>query len=151
MKLEPRDVKPKIDSWRKILDIEPKWTINFQVRKSTLDMSEGNEDALACISVDLRYFSACIEFNSPEIDEAELDAIILHELLHIIIEPISCSSSCGLGEKYEEMASVLCESTIERLMPGYLYLYEKAYGKKLNKGKQSGKKGAPHSVKCRRK
>lgn len=97
-------------------------------------MSPGNEDALACITVDLRYFLATIEFNCALIQESDdLDSIVLHELLHIIIEPLACSSGCGLGKKFEEMNLILCESTIERLLPGYLFLYKKAFNKKRKK------------------
>lgn len=143
-KLETRQVKLGIDKWRKILRIEPQWSIKFEVRSSANEMSDGNQDAMACINVDLRYFIAELEFNSSEIDEGQLDSVILHELLHILIEPLSCSSACGLGEKFEPMNSILAESTIERLMPGYLYLYKQAYGKKNVKkssiaGKPKGK------------
>lgn len=151
MKLESRQIKAEIDKWRKILKLEPQWNIRFEIRNSSNKMSAGNEDALACIDVDLRYFVANIEFNAPEIEEKELDGIILHELLHIIIEPISCSSGCGLGKKFEEMNSILCESTIERLMPGYLSLYEQVYKKKIKKTAAITRKAEPRSIKCRRK
>lgn len=151
MKLEERQVKAGIERWRKILQLEPHWHIKFQVRNSSNEMSMGNEDAMACITVDLRYFMADIEFNAPEIEEKDLDAIILHELLHIIIEPLSCSSGCGLGEQFEEMNSILTESTIEKLMPGYLHLYNLAYKKKVVKGRTSTKKASAQAIRCRRK
>lgn len=113
-------------------------------------MSEGNQDAMACISVDLRYFIAEIEFNSPEIEEDELEGVILHELLHIIVEPLSCAAGCGLGKKFGEMNSILCESTIERLMPGYLYLYEMTYNRKGRKSHISSKTPTKQAMKCRR-
>ncbi len=152
MKLESRQVKAGIDRWRKILKLEPHWNIDFEVRNSSNEMSAGNEDAMACITVDLRYFNAIIEFNTPEISEEDLEGVILHELLHIIIEPISCSSGCGLGKKFEEMNSILCESTIERLVPGYLHLYELSYGKKSSKGHSaSRKKSTTRAIRCHRK
>ncbi len=151
MKLERRQVKKVVDRWRKILQIESYWNIKFQIRNSANEMSDGNQDSMACIYVDLRYFVAEIEFNSTEIDESELDAVVLHELLHIILEPISCSSGCGLGEKFEEMNSILCESTIERLLPGYLQLYQQVYNKKFIKKSVSAKRASARAVKCRRK
>jgi phosphoglycerate-specific signal transduction histidine kinase len=130
MKLELKALQKEIKKWRNILKIEPQWIINAYIRETIEEMSEGNDDALACIVVDLRYFVATIEFNAAKIeDDDDIGSIILHELLHIIIEPLSCSSGCGLGKKFEEMNSILCESTIERLMPGYLYLYNKAFRK----------------------
>lgn len=151
MKLEERQVKAGIEKWRKILQLEPHWNIKFQVRNSSNEMSMGNEDALACITVDLGYFSANIEFNAPEIEEKELDAIILHELLHIIIEPLSCSSGCGLGEQFKEMNTILTESTIEKLMPGYLHLYNLTYNKKPAKGRSVPKKMMTKAIRCSRK
>lgn len=114
-------------------------------------MSEGNEDAMACISVDLRYFIAEIEFNAPEIEEQDLEGVILHELLHILIEPLSCAAGCGLGRKFEEMNSILCESTIERLMPGYLYLYDMTYYTHSPKKRPATKTVANRKMKCKRK
>lgn len=151
MNLQPKQVKLIIDRWRKILHLEPHWNIKFQVRKSSNEMSMGNEDAMACIVVDLRYFIADIEFNAPEIEEPELEAVVLHELLHILIEPLSCSSGCGLGKKFEEMNSILTESTIEKLMPGYLVLYNLAFKQKTVKNRTSTKKASAKAVRCRRK
>lgn len=151
MKLEQRQVKTIIDRWRKILQLEPHWHIKFSVRNSSNEMSAGNEDAMACIVVDLRYFIADIEFNAPEIDEGDLEAVVLHELLHIVIEPLSCSSGCGLGRKFEEMNSILTESTIEKLMPGYLHLYNLAFKQKAQKNRSSAKKASAQAVRCRRK
>lgn len=149
MKLEKSQIKIEIEKWRKILHIEPIWNITFDIRDSSNDMSSGNEDSVACIAVDLRYFIANIEFNAPEIQECDLQAIILHELLHILIEGLACSSGCGLGEKFEEINIILTESTIERLSLGYLYLYNVAYGKKEKKN-IANKKKASRALKCRR-
>ena len=134
-----------------ILDIEKRWTINFDIRNSPLEMSEGNEDAMACIYVQSGYFSANIEFNTIEIDEGEFDATILHELLHILIDPLATASGNGLGKDHEELNSILVESTIERLMPGYLYLYNLAYKKKSVKNHLSSKKSSARAIRCYRK
>jgi hypothetical protein len=135
-KIDSHQVKKAIGRWRKILQIEPFWKIEFEVRHSSSEMSEGNQDSMACINVDLRYFVAEIEFNATEIEQNELDATVLHELLHILIEPLACAAGCGLGKKFEEMNSILCESTIERLMPGYLTLYNSVYCQKPNPKKE---------------
>lgn len=133
MKITPQLVKQKINQWRTILDIEKRWIINFSIRANPLEMSEGNEDSMACIFVQSGYFSASIEINSIEIDEHELDATILHELLHILLDPLATSSDGGLGKNQQELNSILVESTIERLMPGYLNLYKKLHQKQPNK------------------
>lgn len=124
-KFEKRQIKATIDKWRKILQIEPRWKIRFEIKNSPSEMSEGYNDAQACVDVESSYFSATIEFNAAEIAENELDEVVLHELLHIILEPLSCVAACGLGKKYEEMNTTLTESTIERLSSGYLNLYHK--------------------------
>ncbi len=151
MKLESKAVKQVIGRWRNILHLEPYWQIKFQIRNSSNEMSDGNQDSMACIHVDLRYFVAEIEFNATEINDGELDAVVLHELLHIILEPITCSSACGLGRKFEEMSSILCESTIERLMPGYLELYQKAYGNKKLASKKKSSNRTTRATKCNKK
>jgi hypothetical protein len=147
MKLDSNQIKFEILKWRKILKIEPQWKIKHHVRNRPTEMSVGNMDSMACIEVDLRYFIADIEFNAQEIEEDELQSVILHELLHIILEPISCASGCGLGKKFEEMNSILTESTIEKLMPGYLYLYELAYNKP---SKNRSNKSSSQTIKCRK-
>lgn len=148
MNLTSNQLRSVISRWRKILEIEPRWNIHFHIRNSPNLMSAGNEDALACIDVDLKYFVADIEFNAAEIDdEDELEGVVLHELLHIIIEPISCAATCGMGKKFDEMSSILCESTIERLMPGYLTLYGLAE-KSIKKRKSA--KPTNRAVRCKR-
>lgn len=150
MKITPQLLKQKIKEWRTILDIEKRWVINFDIRNNPLEMSEGNEDAMACIFVQSGYFSANIELNTVEVEENELDSTILHELLHILIDPLATSSSCGMGKEHEELNSILVESTIERLMPGYLHLYNLAYKKKSIKNRISGGKISASARRCHR-
>lgn len=79
-------------------------------------MSSGNEDAEACITVSLSYLTAFIEFNESLIDERELDAIIAHEMLHIVVEPLSSLAYQGLGKRFSRAAEDATESLIERLV-----------------------------------
>jgi len=151
MKITPQLLKQKIRQWRTILDIEKRWTINFDIRNNPLEMSEGNEDAMACIFVQSGYFSASIEVNTLEVDENELDSTILHELLHILIDPLATSSGNGLEKEHEELNSILVESTIERLMPGYLYLYNLAYKKKVITNHTLDRKATAQARRCHRK
>lgn len=151
MKITPQLLKAKIKEWRTILDIEKRWTINFSIINNPLEMSAGNEDAMACIFVQSGYFIANIELNTVEIDEHELDATILHELLHIFIDPLATSSSGGLGKSQEELNSILIESTIERLMPGYLCLYNKLYNKKTRNKSKISKKIRSRAQACTKK
>lgn len=143
MKITPKLLREKINEWRKILDIEKRWKINFVIRESPLEMSSGHEDSMACISVMSGYFIASLEVNSLEILEKELDATILHELLHILIDPLSVASDGGLGKAQEALNSIIVESTIERLMPGYLYLYNKIYKKSKYGNIKKNKKYTP--------
>ena len=148
MKITAQLFKRKIKQWRTILDIEKRWRINFAIRNNPLEMSAGNEDAMACIAVQSGYFIAIIELNTLEINEHELDATILHELLHIIIDPLATSSNGSLGKAQEELNTILVESTIERLMPGYLYLYNQLYNRPVNKKNKSVKKTHPRARRC---
>jgi hypothetical protein len=134
MKITPQLLKTKIKEWRAILDIEKRWIINFAIRNNPLEMSDGNEDSMACIFVQSGYFNASLEINAVEIhDEHQFNSTVLHELLHILIDPLATASRSSLGKSHEELNSMLIESTIERLMPGYLFLYNK----KMNKKKKS--------------
>ena len=151
MKITSQLLKQKIKLWRTILDIEKRWVINFQIRDNPLEMSEGNEDAMACIYVQSGYFNANIELNTVEVSEDELDSTILHELLHILIDPLATSSGGGIGKEHEELNSILVESTIERLMPGYLHLYNLAHKKKANKNHTPSKKAGSRALRCHRK
>jgi hypothetical protein len=129
MQFSRQQIAKKINEWRSILGIEKRWVIKFDIKDSSSKMTEGNESAMACIEIELGYFYAYLQFNAPEIDEDELDEVVLHELLHLQLEPLSLSNKCGLGEDFEDMNTVLTESTIERLMTGYLTLYKKAHRK----------------------
>lgn len=139
MKLEKKVMAAKVKEWRDILQIDPQWDITFEIIDNPLNMSDDCEGSMACIGVDLDYFSAHIEFNSVEISKDDLDYIVLHELLHILMEPISQAASQGLGKKFEKIGITFCESTVERLIPGYLKLYGKINGVKIN-GKTGAKK-----------
>ena len=97
-------------------------------------MNAGNETAQADIRVEWGYFFAVVEFNAHEIaNEDVLDEVVCHELLHVVLAPLSSFAENGAGKVFNEHAINLTERTIEQLMPGYLALYRTAFKKKRTK------------------
>lgn len=84
-------------------------------------MPKNSRDCMACIISELGYFNATIWFNEKEIDtEEELEGAIGHELLHIILEPLSAIATAGIAPKFESYVSDITESTIETVMHGFM-------------------------------
>ena len=126
-------ISNKIKEWRRILNIEKIWKIDFRIANSALDMPTDHFDSVACIQVDLKYFYAFIEFNLSELNEKNIDSTIAHELTHILLEPLTAFAGAGAGNKYKDITLQLCESTVERLSLGLLELYNEL---QVSKNKQ---------------
>lgn len=110
----------KIKFWRNHLKINPKWDIYFLLHENSNDMPEDCKDIEACIEVDLAYFDATMDFNGPRIDENNIDNVIVHELLHILVEPLDNFALMAAPKKYHDQVRVFAESMIENLIPGVM-------------------------------
>ena len=107
-----------IKKWMKRLRFDPAWTIRYKI-VSAKDMDENAEDALACVEIS-DYFSAEILFCQERLEAKALDEVVVHELLHIILHPVALALQDSMGKDHSQLLTNMMESTIERLVPGYL-------------------------------
>jgi predicted metal-dependent peptidase len=110
----------KVKFWRNHLKISPKWDIFFYLHQNSNEMPEDSQDVEACIDVDMAYFNATIDFNGPLINDKNVDNVIVHELLHIIVEPLDHFALLATPEKYHDQIRIFAESMIENLIPGVM-------------------------------
>ena len=113
MKLENNTLSKKINYWKKKIGVD-KFKIDFVISE---DSSPDDINTEADIEISLAYLNATITFYSPAIKESELDKVIVHELLHLILEPLSSILYQSMGKKYDKFVNDLIESTIEILSP----------------------------------
>jgi hypothetical protein len=126
--LNRKIINKKLNFWRKHLKLNPKWDITFAFHKSALDMPEDCQDVEACIDIEMAYFDAHIDLNGAMLDDFNVDNVLIHELLHIIIEPLDHYALLTAPEKYHDQIRIFAESAIENLIPGIMA------GIKINKG-----------------
>jgi hypothetical protein len=110
----------KVKFWRNHLKINPKWDILVHLYENSNQMPEDSKDMEACIDVDLAYFDATVEFNGPLLNNKNIDNVIVHELLHILVEPLDNFALMALPEKYHDQVRIFAESMIENLIPGIM-------------------------------
>lgn len=115
-----KTIQTKINFWRKHLELNPKWDIKFSLYESSLQMPEDARHMEACIDVDLAYFNATLELNGPMLNEKNIDNVLVHELLHILVEPLDNFALMAIPEKYHDQIRIHAESMIENLIPGIM-------------------------------
>lgn len=118
--LTRKAIQNKINFWRKHLQLNPKWDIKFILHENSLQMPEEFRNLEACIDIEQAYHNACLELNGPMINEKNIDNVLVHELLHIITEPLSHFCSLAVTDKYQDQVRVFTENMIENLIPGVM-------------------------------
>jgi hypothetical protein len=116
MRLVESEIRKRLRYWRGVLGIEERWQIHVYVVPSADRMPEGcDESTEACINV-TPYWSATLTINESLVGESDLDAVVVHELLHVLFRPLEILAGKA------EIAEWEGEQLIERLAAGYLTL-----------------------------
>lgn len=118
--LSSKLISKKINHWKKHLQLNPKWDISFVLHSSSIDLPEDCRNMEAYIDIELGYFDAEIHLNGPLVNEQNIDNVLVHELLHILTEPLDNFARMAAPEKYHEQITTFTESMIENLLPGIL-------------------------------
>lgn len=108
-----RDVTRLVRKWRKHLGIGEQWRVDVKVNEHPSG-SEA-EDAQAHITVTPQYFHASLEVNAWQVDGVDLDEVIAHEMLHVLMKPIETIVEGAMGERFAELGEQHLESVVERM------------------------------------
>jgi hypothetical protein len=100
--------------------INPKYDITFILHQDINDVDEDFRHLEACSEIDMAYFNVIIEFNGQKLNKDNLDNVLIHELLHIIVEPLSHLCQLAVNERYKDLVRIYTESMIENLIPGII-------------------------------
>lgn len=118
--ISKKTLHKKIKFWRNHLKINPKWDFYVTLHENSNNMPADCHDIEACVEVDLAYFDADFDFNGPLLTDKNIDNVIVHELLHIIVEPLDHFALLATPEKYHDQIRIFAESMIENLIPGVM-------------------------------
>jgi hypothetical protein len=118
--LSKKLIAKKLNFWKKHLQLNPKWDISFVLHENSLELPEDCQNMEAYIDIELGYWDAEIHINGPLCNEKNIDNVLVHELLHILTEPLENFARMSSHEKYHELITQLNESMIENLIPGIM-------------------------------
>lgn len=114
MMIDPKRAKALIRFWRKILGIDSEWDIVLKLNDTWQD-DDQHRDAAGHITVEQGYFRAYLSLNVFNLKPDELDEVIVHELVHIVLAPLATFAQSTLTEAQEALAVNTIEATTERL------------------------------------
>jgi hypothetical protein len=124
MRLVESEIRKRLRYWRGVLGIEERWQIHVYVVPSADRMPDGcDESTEACINV-TPYWSATLTINEALVGESDLDAVVVHELLHVLFRPLELLA----GE--HQLAEWHGESVIEVVAGALVALERKARRRK---------------------
>jgi len=104
-----------MSKWCPLLGIDKRWHIQVKIFEENEDWPF--EDAVAAIRPSPGSFQAFLRLNAKACaeDEHTLEHIVLHELVHIVLWPLSRVARDGLGEDHEATWRDIMESTVEQM------------------------------------
>lgn len=108
-----REAQRLIKKWRRHLGIGDQWRIELKVNEKP--RGDEAEDAQAHIVVTPQYFHAQMEINAWQVVGVDLEEIICHELLHVVMKPIETIVEGAMGERFAELGEQHLEGVVERL------------------------------------
>jgi len=110
-----KDVSRIIAKWRPLLGIDGRWTISVRIFKE----GDGfpHEGATAAVKSMPGYFQIALHLDQKacERDADTLEHIVLHELVHVVLWPLSTLAKNNLGEENEETYLQINEAATEQL------------------------------------
>jgi hypothetical protein len=111
MQVDRARVEKLIKRWRQILDIGDKWTIDVAINHHSQDeILPDCQDAAARIITDSGYSHAHLTINAFNIDTwAELVESVIHELCHVVLDPMSVIVRTALKDQ-PELATDIVEA-----------------------------------------
>ncbi len=113
-------IAKKINFWKKHIKLNPRWDVSFVLHASSLEIDEDYRNMEAYIDMEPSYWDAEMHINGPLVNEENIDNVIVHELLHIITEPLDKFARLAAPERYHELITDMNESMIENLIPGIM-------------------------------
>lgn len=122
MELTQKEAVKCVNRWKKILNLHG-WKIRVLINDESVE--EEYKDSNAYINVEEGYIFADLYINPWTIrDLSHLEAVIAHEIVHIVIAPLATIARCGLGDKFKEHASNHIEAVTERISGALVNLYK---------------------------
>ncbi len=127
MRLSESAARKAINKWRAILGVNQLYKIHFEINNQpdhTLKPSQ-RKDVEAKVKVDEAYLNVYLVINAYEFEAKDLDHVIAHELLHVVLAPMTTLTFEAYGDKHEKTASNLIESTTEQLAQAFMKVLPK--------------------------
>jgi hypothetical protein len=108
-----REVGRLVKKWRKHLGIGDQWRIEVRIKEKPGD--DDGDDAQAHIVVTPQYFHATMVLNAWQCEGVNLEEVVCHEMLHVVMKPIETIVESAMGERFAELGEQHLESVVERL------------------------------------
>lgn len=117
MKVNESSIRSILRRWRPRLGLDERWHIEVNIYPPTSKRPKALGDDAAAIEPKPEYFQATLHVNTKACEEHAdgLEAIVLHELLHVVTWPISIAARDGLGDRNEATWRLLMEQMVETI------------------------------------
>ncbi len=116
-----KEVGALIRKWRDILGINPRWEFMITVYETEEDTPRKKRHLAAWIDNRGPYLRSYLGVNvwQPEVQE-DLETVITHELLHLLMDRIDVALRESLGKKFEKTYEEMLESVVCSLEQAFL-------------------------------
>jgi predicted metal-dependent peptidase len=116
MRIDPVKLAARVKHWRALFALDKLWDIEIKLEATEVTMPSDAKGSAGACEPDSSYFQATLYFCEEHIqNESELELTIIHELLHVVMNPLELAARSALTTSHEEVTDMLLESTIERI------------------------------------
>ena len=132
MKLSDAAARKAIEKWARILQINQIYAYKVTVNNAPdPDVKKSKRKGVqAHVKVDEAYYCIRIVLNAYNFEADELDHVIVHELLHVVLARISTLAFESYGQIHRTTATNLVEATTEQLAQAFIALAPKKKAKR---------------------
>lgn len=124
MRLTDARAKRVVEKWRTLLGINPLYRIFLRVNNTPDPKLKPKEraDVEALCDVDQAYWKVTITLNAYEFEAKDLEYVLVHELLHVVMARTESLIRESYGDKHHGTAINLIESNVEQLAQAFMYV-----------------------------
>lgn len=114
-KISEKIIDGVIQKWRPYLGIDGRWSIGMRIFEPGEEWPHG--DSTAAVRVLPGYYQISLHLNrlACEQDDDTIEHIVLHELVHFVLWPLSVMARNGLDESHEETWRDVMEAAVEQV------------------------------------
>lgn len=115
MKPTEATIEKLVKKWRSRLGIDERWTIELRLYRDKKIWPKSQKGNAAFVRTQSGYFQASISFNLEALANDNVEHVVVHELVHIVLDVMSTIVRDAMGDDHDATYRIIMEQTTETI------------------------------------